>query len=163
MFELKENDETILFTIILAIIIIILICYFSKTSALDVLFHNFLGRALLVLIIIYVSSYNKLVGLLAVLIIILLYSSVGTNYYYLEGFKQINVMEEAKKNKNKEENKKVNIKSIEGRDYIGLESSIRSGKQSNSIPIPHHSLLESEDVLPNEPGEHAFESINGVV
>lgn len=164
---LNNNDTTtMLFTIILAIVIIILVCYFSKTSAMNLLLHTFLGRALLILIIIYVASYNKMVGLLAVLIIILLSVSLGSNHYYLEGFKQIDVLEETKKNKeNNQGNVKssVSVKSIEGRDHIGSEDSIRRGKQSNSIPVPHHSIIESDEVLPNEPGEEAYESLNGIV
>jgi predicted membrane protein len=164
---LNNNDTTMLFTIILAIVTIILICYFSKTPAMNLLLHTFLGRALLILIIIYVASYNKMVGLLAVLIIILLNISIGSNNYYLEGFKQIDVVTETKKNKknpvNIEKKEKTHIKSIEGQDHIGSEDSIRRGKPSNSIPVPDHSILESDDVLPNEPGEGAFESFHSVV
>jgi len=164
MSELNKNDETILFTIILAIVVIILICYFSKTSALKLLMHTFLGRALLILIIIYVSSYNKMVGLLAVLIIILLANSLGTNYYYTEGFKKIDIISETKKHKvQKNEKPKVYSKPIEGRDHIGMEDNIRGGRSSNSIPVPPHSILESDEVLPNEPGTDAFESLNSIV
>lgn len=161
MAELNYNDDTLLSTVILAIVIIILICYFTKTSAMEILIHHFLGRALIVLILIYVSSYNKMVGLLSVLIVILLFISDQSNHNYLEGFKQINVIDETKKNK--DDKPKMTSKAIEGRDQIGMEDSIRYGKASNSIPVPSHSILESEDVLPNEATSNAFESIKGVV
>lgn len=164
MAELNYNDDTLLSTVILAIVIIILICYFTKTSAMEILIHHFLGRALIVLILIYVSSYNKMVGLLSVLIVILLFISDQSNHNYLEGFKQINVVDETKKNNNKKDDEpKMTSKAIEGRDHIGMEDSIRYGKSSNSIPVPSHSILESEDVLPNEASNNAFESIKGVV
>ena len=163
MAELNYNDDTLLSTVILAIVIIILICYFTKTSVMEILIHHFLGRALIVLILIYVSSYNKMVGLLSVLIVILLFISDQSNRNYLEGFKQINVVDEIKKNNKKNDTSKTISKAIEGRDQIGIEDSIRYGKSSNSIPVPSHSILESEDVLPNEASNNAFESIKGVV
>lgn len=168
MKEINNNEEGILFTVILAIVVIILVCYFSKSSAVKVLFYSSLGRALLVLIIIYVTSYNLMNGLLAVLIIILLSLSIGTDHFYMEGFKQINIIEETKKKKDLTNDPNHNwfyspsLKSLEGRDQVGMEDNIRGGKPSNSIPVLPHSMLESDDVLPNEPGPNAFESLTSV-
>ena len=91
MSELNNKETILLSTIILAVLIIIFITYFSKTPTLKILLHTWLGRALLILILLLVSSYNKMLGLLAVLIIILLDTSLGSDYYYLEGFKKINI------------------------------------------------------------------------
>jgi hypothetical protein len=167
MKEINNNEEGILFTVILAILVIIFVCYFSKSSAVKILLFSSLGRALLVLIIIYVSSYNLMYGLLAVLIIILSSLSLGSDHYYMEGFKQINILEETKKkdltnDPNHNWFYSPSLKSLEGRDQIGMEDSIRGGKPSNSIPIMPHNMMETEDVLPNEPGTNTFESSTSV-
>jgi hypothetical protein len=166
--EINNNEEGILFTVILAIVVIILVCYFSKSSAVKVLLYSSLGRALLVLIIIFVTSYNLMNGLLAVLIIILLSLSIGTDQFYMEGFKQINILEETKKKKDLTNDPNHNwfyspsLKSLEGRDQVGMEDNIRGGKSSNSIPVLPHKMLESDDVLPNEPRTNVFESLTSV-
>lgn len=169
MKEINNNEQAILFTIILAIIVIIFVCYFSKSPAVQILLFSTLGRSLLVLIIIFVTSYNLMYGLLTVLIIILLSLSLGTNYFYMEGFKQINVLEETKKKKVDLTNDpnhnwfySPSLKSLEGRDQVGMENNIRGGKPSNSIPVLPHSMRQSEDVLPNDPGSNAFESLSSI-
>lgn len=170
MKEIKaiNNQDAILPTFILAIIVILFIIYFSKSATIGVLLYTTLGRTLLVLITIFVSSYNLMYGLLVVLVIIMLSLSLGTNHYYMEGFKQINIMEETKKKKDLTNDPNHNwfyspsLKSLEGRDQIGMEDNIRGGKPSNSIPVLPHSMLDNENVLPNDPGSTAFESLKSV-
>jgi len=164
MSELNNKETILLSTIILAVLVIIFITYFSKTPTLKILLHSWLGRSLLILILLLISSYSKLVGLLAVLIIILLDISLGTDYYYLEGFQKINVLE--LKENQKKQNAIISAKppkAIEGSSFLDLQHNLRTGKSSNSIPISHNLLESTEEVLPNEPDGNAFESINSII
>ena len=85
----------------------------------------------------------------------------------MEGFKQINILEETKK-KNLTNDPNHNwfyspsLKSLEGRDQIGMEDNIRGGKPSNSIPILPNNMLGTDDVLPNEPKSNILENSTSV-
>lgn len=164
MSELNNNETVFLSTIILAVLVIIFITYFSKTPTLKLLLQSWLGRLLLILILLLISSYSKLAGLLSVLIIILLDISLGTDNYYLEGFKKINILE--LKENQKKNNSAISTKSpkaIEGNNFLDLQHNLRTGKSSNSIPISHNLLEPTEEVSPNEPDGNAFESINSII
>lgn len=182
-FHLNKNDEIILSTIILSIIIIIIISNFSKISSLkSLLYSSSLGRLVILIFLVYITSYNKMFGLLFLLTIILLdnSNSIENNSYYLEGFSKINVSSDNNVNPQSNQNtnktlsintntdlntdinkkpKTATIEPLEGRDMIGLETNLKRGKQSNSIPV-NPSMYESEDVLPNEPDENGFESFS---
>lgn len=162
--KLNKSEETIISTIILAIIIIIIISHFSKIKTLKMLLYTSLGRFILLLILVYITSCNKMLGLLFVLIIILVDNSLENNLYYMENFEsKINTMNTVK---NSEKFTTVNNSKIarnipiEGRDLIGLESNLKRGKQSNSLTV-HPSMYESVDVLPNEP-DYGFKSASSI-
>lgn len=162
MSELNNKETILLSTIILAVLIIIFITYFSKTPTLKILLHTWLGRALLILILLLVSSYNKMLGLLAVLIIILLDTSLGSDYYYLEGFKKINITElKEKNNKNNDTTSVKEQKAIEGSTFLDLQHTLRTGKNSNSITVSPNLLEPVDYVLPNEPDDQGFQTIQG--
>lgn len=164
MSELNNKEMVILSTIILAVLVIIFITYFSKTPTLKILLHTWLGRALVILILILISCFSKMVGLLAVLIIILLDTSIGTDQYYIEGFKKINITD--LKENQKKANDIASVKqpiAIEGTTFLDLQNKLRTGTASNSIPVSPNMLEPTEEVSPNESSKHAFESVNSTV
>jgi hypothetical protein len=113
------------------------------------------------MVLVYVTSCNKMLGLLFVLVIILVDNSLENNLYYMENFEPSMVNQNLEINKNLELNNNNNNASkspipLEGRDLIGLESNLKKGKQSNSLTV-HPSMYESEDVSPNEP-DYGFKS-----
>ena len=162
--KLNKSEETIISTIILAIIIIIIISHFSKIKTLKMLLYTSLGRFILLLILVYITSCNKMLGLLFVLIIILVDNSLENNLYYMENFESkmnINNAIGNSENVTTVDNSKMSKPiPIEGRDLIGLESNLKRGKQSNSLTV-HPSMYESEDVLPNEP-DYGFKSASSI-
>jgi len=163
---LNKKEETIISTIILAIIIIIIISHFTKIKTLKMLLYTSLGRLVLLMILVYVTSCNKMLGLLFVLIIILVDNSLENNLYYMENFQSSMIDKNNEINKNLDLNNNNISKSqnshipLEGRDLVGLESNLKKGKQSNSLTV-HPSMYESEEVLPNEP-DYGFESASSL-
>jgi hypothetical protein len=103
------------------------------------------------MIIILLSSNNKILGVAGVLVIILLYIS---NEYdvYTEGFESyISSSSHDIINKSNENYKKLFKEKItphEGFDLLGLETTIKRGKPSNSLPVTNTS--SNDDVLPND-------------
>jgi hypothetical protein len=137
-------------TIILALLILFII---SHIHSIKQLLHGVLGRALLVFIVIYISAFNKLLGIASVLIIILLYNY---NEYdsYIEGFESSYISRNNDIIKvNNEGGKKKNINKehvpMEGFDILGMELNIKKGKQSKSIPVISQ-RGSNEDVLPSD-------------
>lgn len=161
---LNKKEETIISTIILAIIIIIIISHFTKIKTLKMLLYTSLGRLVLLMVLVYVTSCNKMLGLLFVLVIILVDNSLENNLYYMENFQACTVDQNLEINKNLDLNNNISKSDItfplEGRDLIGLESNLKRGKQSNSLPV-HPSMYESEEVLPNEP-DYGFKSASSL-
>jgi hypothetical protein len=156
------SNDTFVTTLILALFLIIIISYLFKTKAATILLHTYLGRFLLILIVIYITTYDKMLGLLSILIIILMDNCIGTNNYYQEGFEQINVITPTHTTVTKTNKlNKIKISGIEGKDTIGMEHSIR-GKPSNSITADPH-LFESDNVSPNEPDKNGFISSQGIM
>ena len=103
-----------------------------------------------------------MMGLLTVLIIILLDTSLGSDYYYLEGFKKINITELKEKSKKNNDTTSVKEqKAIEGSSFLDLQHTLRTGKSSNSIAVSPNLLEPVDDVLPNEPDDHGFQTIQG--
>jgi len=161
MSKLNKSEETIISTIILAIIIIIIISHFSKIKTLKMLLYTSLGRFILLLILVYITSCNKMLGLLFVLIIILVDNSLENNLYYMENFEsKINTIQNSENGTTVNNSKIAKPIPMEGRDLIGLESNLKRGKQSNSLTV-HPSMYESEDVLPNEP-DYGFKSASSI-
>jgi len=159
---LNKKEETIISTIILAIIIIIIISHFTKIKTLKMLLYTSLGRLILLMILVYVTSCNKMLGLLFVLTIILVDNSLENNLYYMENFESSMIDKNNEINNNNNNNSKSQLSHIplEGRDLVGLESNLKKGKQSNSLTV-HPSMYESEEVLPNEP-DYGFKSASSL-
>jgi len=172
---LNKKEETIISTIILAIIIIFIISNFTKIKTLKMLLYTGLGRLLLLMMLVYVTSCNKILGLLFVLFIILLDSSLENNLYYMENFESSikNMIGNGEnigmnQNQNLDKNSESNLNNIgktqniplEGRDLVGLERNLQKGKQSNSLTV-HPTVYESEEVSPNEP-DYGFKSASSL-
>lgn len=127
------------------------------------LLYTSLGRLVLLMVLVYVTSCNKMLGLLFVLVIILVDNSLENNLYYMENFEPSMVNQNLEINKNSDLNNNNTSNSpipLEGRDLIGLESNLKKGKQSNSLTV-HPSMYESEEVLPNEP-DYGFKSASSL-
>jgi len=162
---LNKKEETIISTIILAIIIIIIISHFTKIKTLKMILYTSLGRLVLLMVLVYVTSYNKMIGLAFVLVIILIDNSLENNLYYMENFESSMIDKNNEINKNSDSNNNISNSQkssipLEGRDLIGLESNLKKGKQSNSLTV-HPSMYESEEVLPNE-AEYGFKSASSI-
>lgn len=139
-------------------IFLLLVLLFSQSATFNFLLNSLLGRALLILSILYISYLNKYMGLAVVVFVSCMFYS--NDAYYFEG------MENAKPENNEidiqtsentttivldasnvqidisanmvppkvEVNKDENV-AAEGFDILGLENSIKRGKQSNAIPV----------------------------
>ena len=146
------------------ILIILLVLIMSRTRNVKFLLDTYLGRSILLIVIIFISYTNVLSGLFAVLVVILafnktLISNVFESNYYYEGF---NVLGSAYNKDNKqtanidetklidsEDNKDI-CKGREGSCMSERELYILRGKQSNSVPILNNLRDDSEDVEPSE-------------
>jgi hypothetical protein len=159
-----------------AIILLILVVILSQSKTFNFLIETVLGRTLLVILILGLSYINKIFGIVAVLLIVIMFNN--SDFLYLEGFDtnvsnntpkqsvmdmsgsivstqnsiQNNKNTHDKQSNNKKDNK-LNVSNIEepklnvvatssttsstseGFDIIGIENTMKRGKQSNSIPV----------------------------
>ena len=148
----------------------------SQSKIFNILIDTVLGRMVLIAFLLIISYLNKILGVVAVLIIVMMFnhSSIG----YMEGFttdasnntgtdntgtdntgtdktdasnnstsSTPEAMTAAEPDKPDKPDKPV--KATEGFDIIGKESNLKRGKQSNSIPV-HDFMRESVSVAPYE-------------
>ena len=146
------------------ICVLLLIILLSQSKILNFLLDTALGRAFLILFILYISYCNKILGIISVLFIIIIFNNSNFGYY-MEGFDTTTPSQDntttspsdistshsdtssttnAPNTTNasnttsidkKEKSQKLSTKSSEGFDILGTENNIKRGKQSNSIPI----------------------------
>lgn len=150
-------------------IFLLLVLLFSQSTTFNFLLNSLLGRALLVVSILYISYLNKYMGLALVVFVSCMFYSNDT--YYFEGMENAKPDEsiiEVKETKTttiavdasnvqmdvsanmvppKVEPKKDENVAAEGFDILGLENSIKRGKQSNAIPVDA-SIREVDYVAP---------------
>jgi hypothetical protein len=172
-FKLYSKD------IIGIISMLLLVILLSQERILDFLFETYLGRAFLILLIIFISYNNHILGIVSVLFIIIVFNN--SNIHFMEGMKTandeisnkntLNRQIQTAVNKTETENiPKINVTtsfnsdtsteqlynkakdktaSFEGFDLIGTENTIKRGKQSNSISVNNFSKI-SDNVSPYE-------------
>jgi len=154
---LSKNSVGVITTLLLIILL-------SESRLFKIITDTYLGRTLLIVILLFASYLNKIIGIVCVFIIIIMFSIMKFNY---EGFENndTQVSEEKKDVKDKKEDKKdvtevnndsKNVlqnetinKAIEGFDLQTTETNIRKGKQSNSIPMNQYNN-QSIEVSPYE-------------
>ena len=120
--------------------VLLLVVILSQAKFFNFLLDTALGRAILIVFILIISYMNKILGVVAVLFIIIIFNN--SDIGYMEGFTS-----NSKPMKNDVAAKSVAAKSVaasekakttngaaEGHDIIGTESTIKRGKQSNTIP-----------------------------
>ena len=162
-----KNNISIISTLILVILL-------SQARVFDFLIETYLGRLLLITIVSLIAYFNKIIGLMAVLFIIIAfnYNDAQTSvlsYNFYEGFES-SENETSKKDVNKNINKKPlkdntndttsssndssNTSSkkneLEGREGFCMsdrELNILRGKQSNVIPVFNNSKNQDDSVV----------------
>jgi len=140
----------------------------SQSRILDFLFQTFLGRILLISMILLISYTHYILGVVSVLIAIIMFNNIN----FMEGMENANTktsdttssvsssLATAINNAKDSVVSKINVATkpsasttttataktdkkekvaIEGFDRIGTENMIKRGKQSNSIPVYPHS------------------------
>jgi uncharacterized membrane protein YfhO len=162
--DLKENIKNYTGVVLILLLLII----FTQANTFHFCINTYLGRVLLIIVLLVASYCNKIFGIVIVLLIIIIFnnmsltegmtSNIETNK---ESSKEKSVPEtemDESINKNQENithaiekssetvdpnttNPKDTSKnrSVEGFDMIGTENSIQRGKQSNSIHINQES------------------------
>lgn len=150
--------------------LLFLVLILSQARLFDTLFNTALGRVILISIILFLSYLNKILGVIGVLLIIIAFNHSSFRIL-LEGLetskankievstaKKINTEpmktndDHASNQDTKEPEKKQskNTVAAEGFDIIGLENSIKRGKQSNSIPVKERNGTLNDDVFAYE-------------
>ena len=137
------------------VIALLLVVILSQSKCFNFLLDTALGRAILILFIIIISYMNKILGVVSVLFIIIMFNN--SDIGYMEGFtsnttpmnsKPMNStpmnskpMNSTPMNSTPMKNNTANVAekakttngAAEGYDIIGTESTIKRGKQSNTI------------------------------
>lgn len=113
------------------------------------LFDTYLGRITILFFILTIANFNKFIGLLSVFIIVFMFHKSVNRIYYENFTKQEPQTQTQQK---KENNFSV---AVEGFDLIGLDDTIRKGKQSNSISCNNTLTSSSENA-------EAFVGFDGV-
>jgi beta-lactamase regulating signal transducer with metallopeptidase domain len=139
----------------------------SQSKIFNILIDTVLGRMVLIAFLLIISYLNKILGVVAVLIIVIMFNH--SNIGYMEGFTSdasnnavSTIKTDASNNvastiKTDASNNHTST-ATEGFDIIGKESNIKRGKQSNSIPV-NDFMRESNSVAPYE-GSSNLESFS---
>lgn len=150
---------------------LILVILLSQSKFFNFLLDTVLGRAVLILFILFISYTNKILGVVSVLFIIIMFNN--SDISFIEGFTShsstnttttddtttnssttLTLTDEQKEQilsklqeKSKENTATTTSSSAatEGFDIIGTENSIKRGKQSNSIPV--NSFMKNSDAI----------------
>jgi hypothetical protein len=148
-------------------IFLLLIILLSQSSILDMLFNTTLGRLSLVSLILGAGYLNKFMGIAAVLIAVVMFSSFGNvfegNTTMAEGEKQpvadlvkgLNEMMEQKMEEKEEEKKTEETKTEGFIDYTAKERDIQMGYRSKHSNNANHSTgnfapFSWSDLIPAE-------------
>ena len=153
-----------------------LVILLSQSKSLHFLLHTILGRSIIVLLILGISSFNLMFGIIAVLFVIIMINQNGS--FYLEGLegmpsdvdinKVIAAVKEAD-NKKKDSNNVAlqssastttnntpvitpateGFNGLEGFDQVGRERNLQLGKKSNQMPT-YNNREQGENVLPSD-------------
>ncbi len=163
MMFMKKNN-------IAGAVFLLIILLFSQSITFNFLLNTLLGRALLVTSVLYISYLNNYMGVTLVLIVAAMFYS--NDAYYFEGMENNetkNALPSVADASNKDadmdisanmvppkiETKKDEKVAAEGFDILGLENSIKRGKQSNTIPIDA-SIRDADYVAPFDSFSESF-------
>lgn len=160
-------------------IFLLLVLLFSQSATFNFLLNSLLGRAVLFTSVLYISYLNQYIGLVLVIFVASMFYS--NDAYYFEGME--NNAESEKKTETEAtatsdvvdaSNANVDISAnivppkiepakdetvaAEGFDILGLENSIKRGKQSNAIPVDA-SIREVDYVSPFDSFSDSFLSL----
>jgi hypothetical protein len=155
-----KNNISVIITLILVILL-------SQSRFFNFLIDTYLGRLILITFVSLIAYFNKVIGLVAVLFIIIAFNYNDTNIYnnYYEGFDTSgNEIIKDKSNKDTENvtttssmassNNSPKMNNVEeGREGFCMsdkELNILRGKQSNAVPVFYNSRNQSDDVLPSD-------------
>ena len=156
------------------VIVLLLVILLSESRLFKILTDTYLGRTILIIMILCASYLNKILGVACVFIIVIMFGVVKMNF---EGFEtteakkedsdndikdKVNVVTtetvnkenkententEEKKNKgDKKKDDKADV-AIEGFDLQTTENNIKRGRQSNSIPVNQYNSQSIEVAL----------------
>ena len=170
--------------IITALVLVLLMC---ESRLFNFLINSFLGKLILIGLVMYFSYIHKILGIVVVLFVIIIFNNNNMAYY--EGFEQLqdasgNIQDASgniKKAKIKQNNddsdnttgkgtngkgtklkaakmNNNNSDSLEGFDMISTENNMRKGKNSNSIPVDPF-MNASTSITPYE-GSNNVESFS---
>ena len=145
-----------------AVVALFLVVILSQAKFFNFLLDTPLGRAVLILLIIFISYTSKILGVVSVLFIIIMFNN--SDIGYMEGNTTMSAAKKedshnknyhskdshSKDSHNKDytnhtEKAKTTNSSVEGFDIIGTEGTIKRGKPSNQIHVtkPMGSNLEN--------------------
>jgi exopolysaccharide biosynthesis protein len=148
-----KNRSTIGIASLLFFVILV-----SQSRILDFLIVTFLGRIILISLILYISYVHYILGVVSVLFLIIMLnninifegmenkttdtastSSVSSSLATAMNKAKDEVMSKINVTTTNKEAKKEKKQAVEGFDLIGTENTIKRGKQSNAIPVYPHS------------------------
>jgi hypothetical protein len=151
------------------VLLILLVILLSRVKTFQFMVTTYLGRIILLSIVLFMTCMNKFLGVSFVLMIFVFYNMYSDQYMFVENFdNNHNMKTDSKKkdnkkvietpkihvitNKNDDDKKtELNKKNIprEGFDLQSTEDTIKRGKQSNAISVDKQNN-ESENVMPYE-------------
>jgi len=149
----NKNNLGVVFALILVVIL-------SQSKFFNFLLDTALGRAVLIVFIIFISYANKILGVVTILFIIIMFNN--SDIGYMEAFTpNLSTTNTKMKTNNdintaspipvspshhvEKEKEKVKAKTTaaEGHDIVGTEQTIKRGKQSNQIPATKTTGVEN--------------------
>ena len=141
-----------------AVVALLLVVILSQAKVFNFLLDTALGRAILIVFIIFISYANKILGVVSVLFIIIMFNN--SDIGYMEAFTpNLSTANTSMKNNNdiksaspvptptptppKPTASPNSNTAAEGHDIVGTEQNIKTGKQSNQIHATKPSGVEN--------------------
>jgi hypothetical protein len=139
---------------------LLLVVILSQARFFNFLLDTALGRAILIVSILFISYANQILGVISILFIIIMFNN--SNIGYMEGFvpnlssantttvKNMNLATPVPHPPRPEKVKTINSNTAtEGYDIIGTENSIKRGKQSAQINVAKPKGIENFEPFDN--------------
>jgi len=148
---------------------IFLVIFLSQSKSFRFLMHTILGRSILILLILGISSSSIFLGVIAVLFAVIMINQ--DNNIYLEGFVEgEDMLSEFKKNLKNQSDTTLSSSSAstmdttiitpatEGFNITEREDTIRRGKDSNQLPVNMDSNVDNVDPSSKETFTSSYSS-----
>ena len=143
--------------VLIVLFIVLVLVLVVNPSIIKNMYSSFLGRIMLVFIVLFFAMNNMTLGLLTALVFIILSNMILATQEGVTTMDESSKEGEVKEVKEGEEEEVKEVKEVNNIDMETIKDSLKS-LSSTMIPVPTQTTT-TEDVLPALPPKEAFQSM----